>query len=148
MGMVMIRIFILFPVIRWFASLFYGYDPLDPHGNITITWDFILQNGNIYDGRIHLRPWMGSAQSNSYLNSWGSGASKIFRQKTMGDSELLQTQTGHLMRSWVGAHIGQIVLTEQWSVKISPPTDSSHKGQRKAGHDDAREIMITMARDF
>lgn len=26
-----------------------GYDSLDPNGNITLTWDVILQTANIYD---------------------------------------------------------------------------------------------------
>ncbi|PON62922.1 hypothetical protein PanWU01x14_135980, partial [Parasponia andersonii] len=64
----------------------------------------------------------------------------VFRQKTMRGSALLQTHTRHLMRSWVGAHIGQTILTEQWFVKVSPPIGSSHRGWRKAGHDDVREI--------
>ncbi|PON57204.1 hypothetical protein PanWU01x14_176180 [Parasponia andersonii] len=66
----------------------------------------------------------------------------------MGGNALLQTQTGHLIRSWVGAHIGQTVLTERQFVKVSPPTGSSHRGRRKAGHNDTREITVITARDL
>ncbi|KAM3762586.1 hypothetical protein ACB098_01G358400 [Castanea mollissima] len=32
----------------------YGYDPLDPHANITITWDLMLENDATYDVRVSL----------------------------------------------------------------------------------------------
>jgi len=30
----------------WYAD---GYDPLDPHANITIKWDLMIDNGETYD---------------------------------------------------------------------------------------------------
>ncbi|KAL4320665.1 hypothetical protein HN51_064792 [Arachis hypogaea] len=35
-------------------SLSYGYDPLDPSGNITITWDFISDNGATVDVKVSI----------------------------------------------------------------------------------------------
>ncbi|KAE8009030.1 hypothetical protein FH972_005488 [Carpinus fangiana] len=32
----------------------YGYDPLDPHANITITWDLMIDNGDTYDVKVSL----------------------------------------------------------------------------------------------
>ncbi|XP_030478181.1 COBRA-like protein 6 [Cannabis sativa] len=52
MGVAVILIFILFSLI---SSPSYGYDPLDPYGNVSITWDFILQNGNTYDITVSIR---------------------------------------------------------------------------------------------
>ncbi|PON62585.1 hypothetical protein PanWU01x14_137000 [Parasponia andersonii] len=91
---------------------------------------------------------MNSAQSDSYLDSWGSGASRVFYQSTVGSNSQLQTQTKHLMRSWVGARIGQVVLIERRLVKISPPTGWSRRGRRKTGRDDARKVTVTMTCDF
>ncbi|EXB93486.1 hypothetical protein L484_006961 [Morus notabilis] len=48
-------IFCFFSLISSFPSPSYGYDPLDPNGNMTITWDFILQNGNLYDITVSIR---------------------------------------------------------------------------------------------
>ncbi|KAH7532346.1 hypothetical protein FEM48_Zijuj04G0010200 [Ziziphus jujuba var. spinosa] len=44
----MILILTLFSLITSLSSS-YGYDPLDPHANITITWDFILKTDSSYD---------------------------------------------------------------------------------------------------
>ncbi|XP_031380935.1 COBRA-like protein 6 [Punica granatum] len=33
-------------------SLCYGYDPLDPNGNVTIKWDIMQSNGDTYDVRV------------------------------------------------------------------------------------------------
>ncbi|KAL5562860.1 hypothetical protein UlMin_032607 [Ulmus minor] len=50
----LVWIFIL-SLITSFSSFSYGYDSLDPCGNITITWDFILQNSNNYDITVSVR---------------------------------------------------------------------------------------------
>ncbi|XP_062080306.1 COBRA-like protein 6 [Humulus lupulus] len=52
---VAILILIIFSLIGSFSSPSYAYDPLDPYGNVTITWDFILQNGNTYDITVSIR---------------------------------------------------------------------------------------------
>ncbi|PON62753.1 hypothetical protein PanWU01x14_136650, partial [Parasponia andersonii] len=64
-----------------------------------------------------------------------SSAKKISR-----DSTLLQTQTGTLIKPWVGVRNGQTVLIGWRLVKILPSPGSSHRGQQKAGHDNARDI--------
>ncbi|PON62755.1 hypothetical protein PanWU01x14_136670 [Parasponia andersonii] len=69
-------------------------------------------------------------------------------KKIIRSSALLETQTGHLIQSWVGVRVGQTILVEWPLVKVSPLLGSSHRGRRKAGHDDAREITVTTARDF
>ncbi|PON32730.1 hypothetical protein PanWU01x14_358850 [Parasponia andersonii] len=99
-------------------------------------------------GRAHPRPWVYSAQSDSYLDSWGSGASGVFRQKTVRSSSPLQIQTEYLMLSWVGACTEQVALTDRQLIKISPPTGYSRRRRRKTGLDDARKITVTTARDF
>ncbi|XP_012568188.1 COBRA-like protein 6 [Cicer arietinum] len=45
-----ILIFIFFSIIV--SS--YGYDPLDPFGNITVTWDFLSDNGETVDVRVSI----------------------------------------------------------------------------------------------
>ncbi|PON79719.1 hypothetical protein PanWU01x14_009510 [Parasponia andersonii] len=89
-----------------------------------------------------------SAQSSSCLGSWELEASRVFCQKTIEGNPLLKTQTGYLMQSWIGAHIGQIVLTKRWFVKVSPPTGVSRRGRRKESHANTREITVIMARDL
>ncbi|PON76417.1 hypothetical protein PanWU01x14_034710, partial [Parasponia andersonii] len=91
---------------------------------------------------------MGSAQSNSCLNNWKSEASRVFCQKIIGGSALLQTQTVHLIQSWVGVRIRQTVLTGWRVAKVSPLPDSYHKGRRKVDHNNAKEITVTTACDF
>ncbi|PON54696.1 hypothetical protein PanWU01x14_193190 [Parasponia andersonii] len=92
--------------------------------------------------------WRPGPNPSQTLDRWGLGASRIFRQKTIRGSALLQTQTGHLMQSRVGVRIRETVLTGRRFVKVLPPPGSSHRGRQKAYHDDAREITVTTARDF
>ncbi|XP_054789914.1 COBRA-like protein 6 [Prosopis cineraria] len=47
-------LFFFFVVVVFVSPLSYGYDPLDPNGNITITWDFLADNGDTYDVRVSI----------------------------------------------------------------------------------------------
>ncbi|PON67000.1 hypothetical protein PanWU01x14_105820 [Parasponia andersonii] len=66
----------------------------------------------------------------------------------MESNSQLQTQTEHLMRSWVGVRKGQAVLTERRFDQISPLTDSSYRRRRKPGYSDTEEITVISARDL
>ncbi|KAK7328308.1 hypothetical protein VNO77_22411 [Canavalia gladiata] len=49
-----ILILIFFSVIVFISPFSYGYDSLDPFGNITITWDFLSDNGDTVDVKVSL----------------------------------------------------------------------------------------------
>ncbi|XP_048231909.1 COBRA-like protein 6 [Ricinus communis] len=52
MGMILINL--IFFILITSISPFYGFDPLDPHANITIKWDLLQSNSDTNDVRVSL----------------------------------------------------------------------------------------------
>ncbi|PON54352.1 hypothetical protein PanWU01x14_195810 [Parasponia andersonii] len=82
------------------------------------------------------------------LTAGGSEPLRVLHLNTMESNSRFQTQTEHLMQSWVGMHKGQAVLTERRFTQILPMTDSSRRRRWKSGYGDIEEITEISARDF